>query len=220
MIRRLLAVCLFAVVAVVAPTLLTNSPPYAAAQAVRHELAPPVARVAPTVYEEFGQRRIDNYAWLRQRNDPQVLAYLAAENTYAASRLGRLKPLVDEISAELRDRFGAADFDVPYLMDGYRYQRRVPAGAPYSVIVRSKGEGPEEIVLDGNALAAGHAHFRLNRWTVSQDGTRVAFAVDFTGNRTHRLFVRTISTGEVVDQRIHDSDGDLALAADGKTLFY
>lgn len=184
--------------------------------------APPVARIVPKVFEEHANRRIDNYDWLRDRDDPQVIAHLRAENAYADARLSAVGPLVGEIAAELKARAADEDASVPYLDHGYVYERRFARGAQYPLIVRRKDApgAAEEVVLDVPALASGQSYYRLDRWSVSPDGDRVAFAVDFTGARLHRIFVRTISTGEVVDQGIDGAAGDLVFAADGETLFY
>jgi oligopeptidase B len=184
--------------------------------------APPIARVVSKTLVEHGRFRTDDYDWLRNADDPEVMSYVKAENAYADHRLRPIKPLADEIAAELREREAQEDASVPYLDNGYLYERRFADGAQYPVIVRRKNtlEAPEEIVLDIAALAAGYPYYRVNRWDVSPDGARVAFAVDFTGARRHRLFVRTIATGEVVDQGIADAAASFAFAADSKTLFY
>jgi oligopeptidase B len=183
---------------------------------------PPLARIEPKVLEAHGQRRIDNYDWLSHRESAEVIAHLQAENAYTEARLAPLRPLIDDIAGELRARFAPADVTVPYFDNGYFYQRRFGAGASYPHIVRRKGslEAPEETVLDVTALAAGHTHYSLGRWAVSRDGQRVAFSVDFHGNRVHRIFVRNIATGEVADQGIDGVNSEVVLAADGETLFY
>jgi oligopeptidase B len=184
--------------------------------------SPPVARVIPKTAIEHGRVRTDNYDWLRNTEDPEGIAYVEAENAYADRRLRPIKPLVDKIAAELRERVANEDASVPYLDNGYLYERRFTDGAQYPVIVRHKNVpgASEEVVLDIAALAAGHSFYRVNGWEVSPDGTRVAFAVDFTGGRRHRLFVRTIATGEVADEGIIDAAPSFAFAADGETLFY
>src|SRR6516165_3065265 len=143
--------------------------PFSSTNAVETAVrAVPIAPVVPKTFEAFGDVRIDNYDWLRDRKDPRVLSYLDAENAYADARLEPIKPLVDELAAELKTR-----------------------GAQ------------EEIVLDVGALAAGHPQqYQLGCWTVSPDNSRVAFAVDFTGDREYRIFVRSIASGETVDQGI------------------
>jgi len=184
--------------------------------------SPPVARVIPKTMIEHGRVRTDNYDWLRNTEDPAGIAYVEAENAYADRRLRPIKPLVDEIAAELRAREAREDASVPYLDNGYLYEQRFTDGAQYPVIVRRKNMpgASEEVVLDIAALAAGHPFYRVNRWEVSPDGARVAFAVDFTGGRRHRLFVRTIATGEVADEGIVDAAASFAFAADSRTLFY
>jgi oligopeptidase B len=185
--------------------------------------AMPIAPVVPKTFKEFGGVRIDNYDWLRNRKDPRVVAYLTAENAYADARLEPIKPLVDELAAELKAREAQDDVSVPTAYNGYVYQRRFTQGGQYPYIVRRKDapDAEEEIVLDVGALAAGHPQqYQLGSWTVSPDNTSVAFTVDFTGGREFCIFVRTIASGEVVDQQIDDADSDLVFAADSKTLFY
>ena len=184
---------------------------------------PPVARVAPKALMEHGRRRTDNYDWLRKRDDPKVIAHLRAENAYTNDRLARIRPLTDAIAAELDARAAAEDASLPYLDNGYLYQSRFAEGAQYPLIVRWKDEplASEEVVLDVAALAAGHEQYGLNNnWTVSPDATHVAFAVDFVGSGVHRIFIRRIATGEIIDDGINGADSDLVFSADGKMLFY
>jgi oligopeptidase B len=185
--------------------------------------AAPIAPVVPKTFKAFSDVRVDNYDWLRDRNDPRVVSYLDAENAYANARLEPIKPLVDELVAELKAREAQEDASVPATYNGYVYQHRFSKGAQYPCIVRHKDASgaPEEIVLDVGALAVGHSeHYQLGSWTVSPDNTRVAFAVDFTGSRQFRIFVRSIATGEIVDQGIDDASLDLVFTADSDTLFY
>jgi len=188
---------------------------------------PPIAPTVPKTFEAFGQTRTDNYDWLRDRDDPRVVDYLRAENAYAQGRLDAIKPLVDELAAELKSRAIDADISVPAFSNGYLYERRFTRGASYPVIVRYK-QAPgaaEEIVLDVGALAAdaiagGNLQYRLGNWTISPDNSLVAFAVDFTGDLEFGIFARTIATGQVVDQGISDAASDLVFAADSNALFY
>jgi oligopeptidase B len=97
----------------------------------RAERNAPIAPVVPKAFEEFGGVRIDNYDWLRDRKDPRVLAYLEAENTYADARLTTIKPLVDDLAAELKVRSAQEDASVPAADNGYLYERRFAQGAQY-----------------------------------------------------------------------------------------
>jgi oligopeptidase B len=185
--------------------------------------AVPIAPVVPKTFKAFGGVRSDNYDWLRDRKDPRVVSYLDAENAYADARLEPIKPLVDELAAELKAREAQEDASVPATYNGYVYEHRFSQGAQYPYIVRHKDVpgASEEIVLDAGTLAAGHPeHYHLGSWAVSPDNNRVAFAVDFTGGREHRIFVRTIATGESVDQGIDTASADLVFAGDSDALFY
>jgi oligopeptidase B len=196
---------------------------FSSANAIETPARAPIAPVVPKTFRAFGAVRIDEYDWLRDRNDPRVIAYLNAENAYADAHLQPIKPLVDELAAELNAREAQEDASVPTLYNGYVYARRFTQGAQYPCIVRRKDAfgAEEEIVIDVAALAAGHRQqYQLGSWTVSPDNTRVAFSVDFTGGRDFRLFVRTIATGETVDQGIDNASSDLVFAADSNTIFY
>jgi oligopeptidase B len=182
----------------------------------------PIAPVLPKKFKAFDGVRIDNYDWLRDRKDPQVVAYLDAENAYANARLEPIKPLVDELAAELKAREVQEDASVPTVNNGYIYERRFTQGAQYPYIVRRRDAfGAPEEVVDVRELAAGHPQqYQLGSWTVSPDNTHVGFTVDFTGGREFRIFVRSIATGETVDQGIDNASSDLVFAGDSDTLFY
>src|SRR6516164_5211826 len=182
----------------------------------------PIAPVVPKTVKAFGGVRIDNYDWLRDRKNPRVISYLDAENAYANARLEPIRPLIDELAAELKAREAQEDASVPTAFNGYLYERRFSQGAQYPYVVRRKGEhgAQEEIVLNVGELAAGHQQYQLGSWSVSPDNRHVAFSVDFTGGREFRIFVRTIATGETVDQGIDNASSDLVFAADSDTLFY
>ena len=198
-------------------------PSWSPANAVEAAVRPgPVAPVVTKTFRAFGGVRIDNYDWPRDRNDPRVISYLDAENAYADARLGPIKPLVGELAAELKAREAQEDASVPTANNGYLYERRFTQGAQYPCIVRRRDAfgAPEEVVLDVGQLAASHRQYQLGSWTMSPDNTRVAFAVDFTGGRDFRIFVRTIATGETVDQGIDNASSDVVFAGDSDTLFY
>ena len=218
--RRRFTFGLAAVGAVPIASRLPLSPANAVEMAARDA---PIAPVVPKMVNAFGGARIDNYDWLRDRKDPRVVSYLDAENAYANARLEPIKPLVDELTAELKAREAQEDASVPATFNGYVYQHRFSQGAQYPCIVRHKDAAgaQEEIVLDVGALAAIHPQqYQLGSWTVSPDNTRVAFTVDFTGGREYRIFVRSIATGETVDQGIENASSDLVFAADSNALFY
>ncbi len=196
----------------------------AAVPAAQEAAAPPAPPVAAKKDHEVkaphGASRIDPYYWLREKDNPEVIAYLEAENAYAQARLKPIEGTIDEIYKELEARFSSEDVEVPYPMDGWLYQSRYAAGADYPVIVRRKGDGPEETVLDVPKLAEGHDQYYLNGWEVSPDGTKVAFAVDFSGARVHEIFVRDLATGEVASTGVKDASSDLVWSTDGAAIYY
>ncbi len=150
---------------------------------------PPVARVVPKIFKEHGKQRVDNYYWLRESKNPEVIAYLEAENVYADAHLARLRLLIDEIHAEMKPRAIDVDLAPPFLDNGYYYQRRFERGKEYQVVVRRKDVpgAPEEIVFDVSALAAQYPQIHFNRWLASPDGAYVAYAVDLKGDNSNQI---------------------------------
>jgi oligopeptidase B len=187
----------------------------------QHPLPPPVAPIKPTTFEAHGARWTDDYYWMRDRDSPDLLSYLKAENDYAARRLKLLQPLIDELETELYERAEGAQESPDFRDKGYIYQRRISKGASFPVIVRRRDAGaPEEIVLDIEQLAKGHKHYELADYAISGDGKLVAFAVDFSGGRSHRLFMRDIATGQITDTGIYGAASNLVFSSDGRHLFY
>jgi oligopeptidase B len=185
---------------------------------------PPVAPIEAKTFEEFGRVRVDPYYWLRNRRDPRVIALLGAENAYADARLEQIKPLVDELAGELRARATPEDVSVPAAYNGYLYQRRFVEGSQYPLIVRWKdlaGTSREDVVLNVRALAASRAEqFQLGSWVISSNNKRLAFTVDLSGDREFRVFVRTLSIGDVLDEGISNAASNVVFADDGEALFY
>ena len=168
--------------------------------------------------------RVDPYYWLRNRKDPRVIAFLGAENAYVDALIEPIKPLVDELATELRARATPDDVSVPAAYNGYLYQRRFVQGSQYPLIVRWKdlaGTSREEVVLNVAALAAGQRRqFQLGSWVISPNNKRVAFTVDLSGDREFRIFLRTLATGEVLDEGIGNAASSVVFADDGEALFY
>ena len=177
---------------------------------------------ALTVTTKFGASRNDPYYWLNEKENPEVIAYLEAENAYADAQLVPLKASQEALYKELEQRSNLPDEDVPYAKDGYYYQERYEAGADYPVIARRAGspQGAEEIVLNVPELAKGHEQYFLRGWEVSPDNAKVAFAVDFKGDRINEIFVRDLATGAVTSTGIKDASAEIAWSADGTAIFY
>ena len=182
---------------------------------------PPAAAKKPKVMTKFGDRRVDNYFWLREKADPQVIDYLNAENAYTEAVMKPLVDTRDRLYKEMRARIKETDESVPYRRHGYWYYQREVEGQQYPIYCRRKAtmEAPEEILLDVNELAKGHKFTAVGVVDVSPDGTKLAYSVDFTGFRQYLLHVKDLSTGELLPDAI-ERVTSIAWAADNRTIFY
>jgi oligopeptidase B len=183
--------------------------------------APPVARKAPKVTVLHGDRLVDDYFWLRDRANPEVAAYLEAENAYADALMKPTAAFQEALYKEMLGRIKETDLSVPYYKAGYWYYSRTEQGKQYSILCRKKGtlEAAEQITLDVNQLAEGQKFMAIGAYTVSDDGRLLAYSTDNTGFRQYTLHVKDLETGELHPERILKVTG-VAWAADNKTLFY
>lgn len=199
--------------------LMTNN-----AQAAQMPTPPDVARKPHVVEAPFGATRDDAYYWLRDdsRKDKDMLAYLGAENAYADAVMAPLKPLQDTLYEEIVGRIKQDDSSVPYRERGYWYYTRFETGKDYPIHARRKGtmDGPEEILFDVNAMAAGKDYFSLADYEVSQDNRIVAWAQDDVGRRQYSIHFKNLETGEVYPDVITGAAYYTAWADDNRTLFY
>ncbi len=184
-------------------------------------VTPPSARTAPRVETIHGESRIDEYFWLRNRDDPRVLEYLKAENRYADGIMRHTDGLQEQLYQEMRSRIKETDLTVPERLDEWYYYSRTEAGGQYPIYCRNRApDAPEEILLDQNPLAAGFAYFRLGAFEVSPDHRLLAYSVDTTGSETFTLYVKDLSTGEMLAEAISGTSPSVAWANDSRTLFY
>jgi oligopeptidase B len=184
-------------------------------------LRPPQAKHIPTVIELHGDQLRDDYRWLRQKDDPDVEAYLRAENAYTDLVLAPTTGFQGGLYAEMLARIKEDDQTVPYRLGEYLYYARTETGKQYPIYCRRRaaGEAPEEITLDLNALAAGHPFLGLGVYTVSDDGHRLAYTLDFSGFREYTLYVKDLRTGQLEPDRVERvSTADWSAEPD--TLFY
>ena len=205
----------------------TRAAPAASTSPVRYQAAaaepvPPVAPASPAVTTIHGESRIDEYAWLRDRDDPRVLAYLEAENAYTQSVMRRTEGLQERLYQEMRGRIKETDLSVPTREDGWLYYTRTESGGQYPIFCRRRDQpdGPEEVLLDQNLLAAGHAYFRLGAFEVSPDHRLLAYSVDTSGAEEFTLVVKDLATGELFPETIGNTSPTVAWANDSRTLFY
>lgn len=183
---------------------------------------PPIAKKVEKQLQIHNDTRIDNYYWLNQREDQEVLDYLNAENNYTESILkhteGFQKSLFDEMKARIKED----DQSVPYKQNGYWYITRYEEGKDYPIYTRKKESltSDEEILFDCNLMAKGHSYFKLGGLTISSDNTLAAFAVDTVSRRQYTIKIKNLVTGEIYDDVIVNTTGGMTWANDNKTLFY
>jgi oligopeptidase B len=183
---------------------------------------PPVARIEPRVDIVHGETRIDDYFWLRDRSNPEVLDYLNAENRYTRAVMQHTEDLQEVLFQEMRGRIKETDLSVPERVDDYFYYSRTETGVQYPIHCRRRGspDGPEEILLDQNPLAADHPYFRLGASEVSPDHRLLAYSVDTSGAEEFTLYIKDLATGELLSERIERTSHSVAWANDSRTLFY
>jgi oligopeptidase B len=182
---------------------------------------PPVARKAAKTFTIHGDTRTDNYYWLREKTNPEVIAYLEAENEYTNSVMRPMEAFQESLYKEALGRLKQTDLSVPSKEGGYYYYSRTEEGKQYPIRCRKRGslDAKEEITLDLNELAKGHKFLGLGRYEVSDDGNLLAYSIDTTGFRQYTLQFKDLRTGETLPDRIEKTVA-AAWAADNKTIFY
>jgi oligopeptidase B len=185
------------------------------------QITPPVAAKKSKITETHGLRLVDNYFWLRDKNDPAVKAYLEAENEYTEAVMKSTEPLQQKLYGEMLSRIKETDIEVPYRYGAHFYYSRTETGMQYPIRCRRKGsvETPEEIVLDLNELARGQSFMAVAAYQVSDDGNLLAYSTDNTGFRQYTLAIKDLHTGELFPERI-EKTGSVAWAKDNRTIYY
>ena len=168
--------------------------------------------------------RDDEYYWLRDdtRKQPEMLAYLKAENAYADAQMAPLKPLQDKLYSEIVGRIKQDDSSVPVRERGYYYYTRFAVGADYPVVARRKAsmKAPEQVMLDEPAMAKGHGFFSVGDTEVSQDNRLLAYAEDVVGRRQYKLKVKNLATGKALSDVVANVEPNLVWADDNRTVYY
>ncbi len=183
---------------------------------------PPMARSIPRVQTIHSESRIDEYHWLRNREDPEVLAHLEAENRYTEAVMHHTEELQTRLYQELRGRIKETDLSVPDRLDGWLYYSRTETGAQYPIFCRRRDQSGavEEILLDLNQLAAGHEYFRMGAFEVTPDHRVLAYSVDTSGAELFTLYLKDLETGELLPETIGRTSPGVAWANDSRTVFY
>ncbi len=187
------------------------------------EPTPPMAKRVPHALALHGDTLQDDYYWLREKENPEVRAYLEAEAAYTAQAMKPTEALQKKIYDEMLGRIQQTDLDVPYRKGGFYYYNRTEEGKQYAIFCRKKGslDAPEEVLLDPNVLSEGFKFFRAGNFKVSDDGNLLVYSVDTTGFRQFTLYVKDLRTGKLGPERIEKTAGYAgAWAADNRTFFY
>ena len=192
------------------------------AQQMSKNIPAPIAKIIPKTLEKFAQKRVDNYYWLNDREDPAVIDYLNQENAYYEQMTADTKPFQKELYEEIKARIKEDDESVPYLYNGYYYITRFETGKGYPIYSRKKEslDAKEEILFNCNELAEGESYFKLGGLSVSPNNKFVSFGLDTMGRRIYTVQIKNLETGEILNDKIENATGSSVWANDNETLFY
>ena len=189
-------------------------------------LQAPPSKAALRQRSPVARRSADNpsdpYHWLRFREDPEVIAYLNAENEYTAAAMKPLAPLQEKIFQEIRGRIKETDSSPPERRGDYFYYTRTESGKQYSIHCRKHRTlaAPEEILLDSNLLGEGQKYFRLGAFEPSPDHSLLAYSTDIEGDEVYTIRVKDLASGELLTDSITGASSSISWANDNRTFFY
>jgi oligopeptidase B len=191
-------------------------------QSKSSQLKAPVAKKISKELTLHNDTRLDNYYWLKDRENPDVIAYLQEENEYTEAVLKHIEAFQDKIFNEMLSRIKQTDQSVPYRLNGFYYYTRYEEGREYPLYCRKKGnlDEKEEIMLNVNEMAEGFSYYHIGGWDVSPDNKLIAYSVDTFSRRKYIIHIKNLETGEIYDDRIKNTSGGVTWANDNKTLFY
>jgi len=188
----------------------------------------PIASKRPHEITQHGLTRIDNYYWMRDRNDPETMKHLRAESDYLEEIMQHTRPLQEKLFSEMKARIKEDDSTVPAKRGGYFYYEREEQGKQYPIFCRKHGsfEAQEEILLDQNQLAEGKSFCSVGAFSVSPDGNKLAYSVDYGGREIYNLHIKDLKSGDLYPESIENTSGSAyehggaEWANDGVTVFY
>ncbi|WP_082994721.1 MULTISPECIES: S9 family peptidase [Aquimarina] len=186
------------------------------------KVQPPIAAKKPTNLEKHDDVRVDNYFWLNDRENQEVLDYLERENAYNDKMTAHTKKFQENLFEEMKSRIKEDDSSVPYKLNGYWYLTRFEKGKDYPIYSRKKEslDAEEEILFDCNKEAEGYSYYRLSGLSISPDNKLAAFGVDTVSRRKYTIRIKNLETGEIYPEIIETTTGGSTWATDSKTLFY
>jgi oligopeptidase B len=182
----------------------------------------PKATIIPHSLEKHDHVRTDNYYWLNNRENPEVIDYLNQENEYYQQSTAHTKDFQKDLFEEMKARIKEDDESVPYFYNGYYYITRFEKGKDYPIHSRKKGnlQAKEEILFECNEMAQGHAYFNLSGLSISEDNIWASFGVDTVSRRQYTIQIKNLITGEILPVKLENTTGGATWASDNKTLFY
>lgn len=182
----------------------------------------PIAPKKPEILKIHGHQRTDSYYWMNDRQNPEVIAYLNAENDYLKATLKPTEEFQNALFEEMKGRIKEDDQSVPYFKSGYFWYIRHEKGGEYPIYCRKKGtiDTTEEIILDVNKLAEGKSFYQVGATSTTPDQKILAFASDEIGRRIYIIQFKNLETGKILNQKIPGTTGNLAWAADNQTLYF
>lgn len=185
-------------------------------------IQPPKAIKIPKELKTHNDVRIDNYYWLNDKENPEVIAYLNAENAYTKSVMQHTERFQKDLFEEMKARIKKDDTSVPYKLNGYWYITRYEKGNDYPIYVRKKESlnSPEEILFNCNQMAKNLAYFNLGSIAISPDNKMAAFTTDTVSRRQYTIQIKNLETGEIYSDKIINTTGSVTWANDNQTLFY
>lgn len=193
-------------------------------QLMKHDgIATPTIRTQPKELSIHGHTRIDNYYWLNERENPEVLAYLNAENDYLEQVMGPVKPFEEKLFQEMKSRIKEQDESVPAKDGNYYYYVRFIEGGEYPIYCRKKEslDAPEEILLDGNKLGKNKKYFNIGGYEITDNEEIMAYGIDTVSRRNYTVRFKNLQTGKLYKEQIKNTEGgSYAWASDNKTFFY
>ncbi len=183
---------------------------------------PPVAKKVPKVLSKHGHDRTDNYYWLNERENPEVIKYLEEENAWLKQEMAHTEPLQEKLYNEITAKIKQQDESVPYKENGFYYYTRYETGKEYPIYCRKKEsqDAPEEILIDVNEMAKGYEFINVAGLNVSPDNNILAYGVDTLSRRIYDIYFKDLKTGKLLDYKITNCTGVSVWGNDGRTVFY
>jgi oligopeptidase B len=185
-------------------------------------IQPPIAKIIPKKLKKHNEIRIDNYFWLNDRENPEVIDYLNQENAYYQEKTAHTKGFQAALFEEMKSRIKEDDHSVPYLYNGYYYITRFEKGQDYPIYSRKKESlsAKEEILFNCNEMAKDKPYFQLGALSVSPDNKLALFSYDIVGRRIYTIQIKNLETNEILKDKIENVTGSAVWANDNKTIFY